>query len=246
MGMVCLLLATASFYFAGCKKSETDPAVMSVETFVQKTKDLIASEHYTGLASEIDFSTTKLVNPGPNQFFRTSLKASDHFARALISIVRPDRKVLQYIIVVDRIADAITVSRMYSLTGYKIGAYRVKDGKIDYPSATPSTLARKTLSDEETQNEFLPDYSGETWYDGETIIPPTDPAIQLNSWWSCTKECVSDCRVACALDSECSTMLIISNLPNGQGVAGLGGLSIGISCGIACAFNKHMDLLPQY
>lgn len=72
------------------------------------------------------------------------------------------------------------------------------------------------------------------------------PQEQARSWWSCVSDCVSDANIACYQDSECMTLLFISNLPTGSGLAGLGSLSIGAACGVSCVKDKELDLLPAY
>ena len=85
-------------------------------------------------------------------------------------------------------------------------------------------------------------------FDGEEYIP--DPEmLALASWWSCTKECISDAHIACYLDRDCISLLLVVNAASGVAVpkiAGIGSVSIGIACGVVCAGNSSLDMLPQY
>lgn len=224
---------------SGCRK-ENVSAELTVEAFVAKTKSLISSKQYRGLAREIDFSTTRLIHSGPNQFFHTDLKANGQFARALISIVRPDNKVFHYIIVVDKVNDTHLNNHLYTLAGNPFGSYRIVNGKVDTKTEVQRGL---NLEDPGTIDGIEEPVQSEI----EAMI---DEQIEDSfGWWGCTRECISDCHIACYYDKECATMLIVTNLgasfvsPKG---AGGGSLAIGISCGIACAVNSNMDLLPQY
>lgn len=209
------------------KKSE-----LKLEQFISKTQLLIIN--YEGIAKQTDFTSTKLVNPGPGQFFHTLLQPSKHLTRALISIVRPDAKVLHYIIVVDKIGEQMTKSRIFSLGGNYIGGYQIDNGRVYIPDENIETL--------NANNEFEEVY--EDMPPPERIIGPIE---ELRSWWRCTKECISDCHIACFMDSECASMLMITNI---GGIAakkpGIGSLSINIACGISCATNSNLDLLPKY
>lgn len=219
------------FILTGCEKPEK-PTNLTLSQFVAKTQSLIIN--YEGIAKQIDFTSTKLVSPGPGQFFHTSLAPSEHLARALISIVRSDRKVLQFIIVVDKIAEEITYSRIFSIGGSYIGGYRIQKGKVYISRENLESLKAENINQEIFDDMPPP----------EKIFEPIE---ELRSWWRCTQECISDCHIACFMDSECATMLMVTNI---GGIAarkpGIGSLSINISCGISCAFNSNLDLLPKY
>jgi hypothetical protein len=207
------LLFYLLFVLTGCEKPER-PANLTIRQYVSKTQELIIN--FKGVAKQIDFESTKIVNPGPGQFFHTLLKPSKHFTRALISIVRPDRKVLQFIIVVDKIGVKITNSRIFSIGGNYIGGYQINNGRVNFPDEKIETLSSK--------NEF------EEIFDD---MPPPEKFIEpiqdLKSWWGCTKECISDCHIACFMDSECASMLMITNVG-----------------GISCALNSNLDLILKY
>ena len=75
--------------------------------------------------------------------------------------------------------------------------------------------------------------------DGQT----TSNLAAATSWWACTRECISDAHIACYGDSQCMTLLLISNAPSGTGASGLGSASIAIACGAVCAKNRETDLI---
>jgi hypothetical protein len=240
-----LMLAFALACLNSCKK-ETNSTELSSSEFIEKTQALIKEKKYHGLADEIDFSTTKTFRHEQGIVFHTQLKPSVHFARALVSIVRPDRKVLQYIIVVDKTTDNESRNTLYTLGGTKFGFYRTIGEKIDtspedkYVTFDDGTPGRG-------EDDGIPDHYDPEYLSVEEI---DEPIYQINSWWSCTKDCIGDAHIACYMDNHCQTMLLISNFTPGSiamtKVAGLGSASIGISCGVACALNTHMDLLPQF
>lgn len=221
----------------GCNKSE-EIYKPSIENYISKTKQLIEKKNFKGYASLIDFSTTKKIPSERGEIYSTDLKLTNHFANRLISIIRDDFKVLHYFIIIDIISKSETNNLIYSLSGRKIGAYKVINGIVK----TESNTIKQQMRFEEIPVDFILD---------ETPNPSQidDEIIDIESWWSCTKECISDSHIACYLDIDCATMLMITNLGAGAATPkGLGGgtASIGIACGISCAFNSKMDLLPQY
>lgn len=83
----------------------------------------------------------------------------------------------------------------------------------------------------------------ETGVIGTTSISDVAAGSEVaRSWWGCTRHCISDAHIACYGDSHCMTMLVISNVPNGNGQSGLGSASIAIACGVACAGNTNLEL----
>lgn len=57
------------------------------------------------------------------------------------------------------------------------------------------------------------------------------------SWWTCTRECISDAVEACGGDGECSFICAITGL-NCVG-------TIGVSCGAWCLIDSSNDLTPD-
>ncbi len=73
--------------------------------------------------------------------------------------------------------------------------------------------------------------------------------IQQRSWWACTKDCISDAHIACFMDEHCATMLLLVNVTSRFGTPsfwGAGSMSISAACGIVCAKNTNLDMLPEY
>lgn len=84
-------------------------------------------------------------------------------------------------------------------------------------------------------------------------IAPIQPADlifnQERSWVTCLRDCVGNAHIACNSDPECTTLLIVSNIAGNwatPSIGGIGSISIATACGIVCAKNTNLDLLPQY
>jgi len=236
--MYSFIFCLLTLFMFGCKKIDQVKS-LSVDNFVNKTKSLIEQKGYKGLVSLIDFSTTKSIPSPKGSIFATKLFLNGHYASRLISIIREDMKVLHYFIIVDKVNESETNNIIYSLSGRKVGAYKVVNGKVQ---VSASNLIVKKASSEDVPVDFI-----------EEEMPNPDQIeeeiIDVDSWWSCTRECISDSHIACYMDTECAVLLIVTNLGAGAATPkglGAGSLSLGLSCGIACAFNSHMDLLPQY
>lgn len=78
--------------------------------------------------------------------------------------------------------------------------------------------------------------------DTSTTTPIDFYTHRQRSWFSCTRECISDAHYVCRQSLECAILLVMANW-NGS-PKGLGNLSIAIACGIVCAENSGIDLIP--
>lgn len=222
------------------KKVESD---LTPNTFIQKTQFLIRQNHYSGLASEIDFSTTKFINNESKGIFYTKLRKNSQFIRALVSIVRSDNKVLNYIVVIDKLNDSTFNNFLFTLSGKKFAEFGIQSNQFsESVFFDPNSNIKQNDTSPSAPVDFV--YP----FDGEEYIP--DPEmLALASWWSCTKECISDAHIACYLDRDCISLLLVVNAASGVAVpkiAGIGSVSIGIACGVVCAGNSSLDMLPQY
>lgn len=230
--------------FGSCnKKSENLKSEINLKSFVEKTKSIIGQSEYTGLAKEIDFSTTTFIRNSSKGIYYTKLNSNSQFNRALISIVREDNKVLNYIIVVEKINDSTFNNYLYSLSGKLFAEYGLRNNVFSETTFLDlDSKMKKNNTEPAVPLDFI--YP----FDGEEFTPDSE-MIAMASWWSCTKECISDAHIACYLDRDCISLLLVVNAASGVAVpkiAGIGSVSIGIACGVVCAGNTSLDMLPQY
>ena len=134
----------------------------------------------------------------------------------IVGYLVPDRRILNIVYTYEQLETNYWKLNVYYIDGTKIGIYKIREGIVEDVTVEP---------------------------EGEEGTP----AEQARSWWGCTKECVSDAHIACYMDKHCMTMLLIANVGGtGTSFGGQGSLSISVACGIACAGNRNLDLLPQY
>lgn len=239
-----LLLMFLFIGFGSCNKnSENLKSEINLKSFVEKTKAIVDQFEYTGLAKEIDFSTTTFIRNSSKGIYYTKLNSNSQFNRALISIVREDNKVLNYIIVVEKINDSTFNNYLYSLSGKQFAEYGIRNNVFSETTFLDfNSKMKKNNTEPAVPLDFI--YP----FDGEEFTPDSE-MIAMASWWSCTKECISDAHIACYLDRDCISLLLVVNAASGVAVpkiAGIGSVSIGIACGVVCAGNTNLDMLPQY
>lgn len=232
--------------FIGCYKQEyakSNQQELTISSYTTRTKSIIENSNYIGLAREVDFSTTVFIKNESNGVYYTKLNNSNFYSRALLSIVREDRKVLNYIVVVDKINDTSFNNYLFTLSGKKFAQYSICGGKFSDRLVTFYQNNMKSTSDE------LDGRDGYQYPFIDEEYTPDPEITATRSWWACTKECISDAHIACYLDRDCISLLIAVNVASGFAkpkLSGLGSISIGAACGVVCAGNTNLDMLPQY
>lgn len=147
--------------------------------------------------------------------FSTSIYRNDKFISGITGFVE-NNKVLNIVTIPSEIYnEGASIIDVYYIDGTLIGNYNIKDDKIIDVQIFGDLEVEETAAD------------------------------QARSWWGCTKECVKDVKISCASDTHCQTMLFISDLRIRTSPGGLGTMSVYSACGISCARNKKLDLIPN-
>jgi hypothetical protein len=222
------LLAMIAFF--SCSKNMNpldDPrSDISKETYVTKTKALLAGSTHSRLAPEaetLDFNTTTYYRMFKGmdiyEFYFTKSYNGGKENGGLISLLLSNRKVFHYKVNISLREDGSLTNTYSTLENIILGTISIENGEIIYSDIAP----------------HLPSDNDITTMD--------------RSWWSCTRECVSDAHIACFQDTHCQTLLLVTNgsagfvVPKGIGA---GSFSISVACGVSCLRNRDLDLLPQY
>ena len=201
-----------------------------MNTYFAKTTELFANNTSDILAG-LDYKTTKYSvlksEKGDVKVFLTKSYKNSLLQGGLLSYVTPQQKVFHVQFKAYTSNNNDVINELITLNNQKFSEITIRGGKI---------IAQKTFHFGSTNNPEL------------GIVNPSEEFELYRSWWSCTSDCIGDAHYACYGDSECTTLLIATNLAAlGLPVRpGLGSLSISAACGVSCLMNKNMDLLPGY
>lgn len=237
------IILICSILFLSCEKNKETARLKepNKQKYLSKIKELINQEfikegnklnlssrneseniNQTFSNSDFDYTTTQYGEfeeaEQVDHFYVTSFHEGSAFEGGLLSIAYEDNHLINIVSVVEMVDSETVMNSIYTLDGTKIGDITVKNGIV---------INTTIVSDDEV-------------LDGGPVVEET------RSWWGCTRDCISDAHIACYLDSHCQTMLLISNLGFRRVPGGQGSGSISVACGATCAFDRDLDLLPQY
>lgn len=222
-----ILYSLVMLLFSCQKISDKTDVQISKEEFITKTKILLGENNNTASRDTsnefIDYSTTTYYDMYKDattyQFYYTKIYNNGVESGGLISLLLQDRRVFHYFVKPHHNLDGSYTNHFTSYDNIELGTVTVNSGII-----TNTTMVQGSSNEgSRTQLE--------------------------RSWWSCTRDCVSDSHIACFQDAQCQTLLMVTNAGAGfaqpRGV-GAGSFSISVACGAACIGNSNLDLLPQY
>lgn len=222
----------STILIVSCKKENLSEATLTLDKYKKITLNEVkkvsnstdqsrTTEDFFPTIREQDFHNTFIHEQLGNnneiiQAYATPIIRDNNQVAEIVGYLVPDNRILNIVYTYEELGTNYWKLNVYYIDGTKIGTYKIREGIVEDVTVEP---------------------------EGEEGTP----AEQARSWWGCTKECVSDAHIACYMDKHCMTMLLIANVGGtGTSFGGQGSLSIGVACGIACARNTNLDLLPQY